>query len=444
MIGRVLAFGLFVRILLGPGISDAQFNPRGWRWKTTVTAPASSPGLVALRLDGAIYDRLLAAPDDLRLVNRSGDLVPHVIQCGRTGTTSVAVARPVDIINRTYAPKQFSRVVLDFGATVVKNKIKVDLAGENYRRRVTIEGSDDAMTWELVAGNLFLFDMRASGESYRLDTLSFPDNRFRYLRVTVENMHDDPERVEIAGAMAFYEEPAGDPQLTRVDVVKRTTDQDTRTKSTVITLDLGFRHLPLQSIALAVDNPLFQRAYAIEGRNTVKHKIYRRAEERWHAQEIDTPWNSVARGTFYRRREQGKTVEMTEATIPHGAYRYLRVTIKNNDDQPLRIREVTVNRRLCAMLFEAQPGAQYDLYGGNGRAGAPSYDLVKLISGVDIVVVPQATRGAIEPLKPDRPALPWSERYGYVITAGIAVTVAVMLWFIVPVLKREIEGKRKF
>ena len=99
MIGRFLVFVLFVRILGGPGISDAQVIPQDWGWKTTATAQASPTNLVALPLDEAIDDRLSAAPHDLRFVNPSGALLPDAIQCGRTATTSVATARPVQIIS---------------------------------------------------------------------------------------------------------------------------------------------------------------------------------------------------------------------------------------------------------------------------------------------------------------------------------------------------------
>ena len=443
MTHRVSALVVLVGILGVPQITQAQFHPQGWRWRTALTSPQGSGGLVALSLDAAIYDRLLTPPDDLRVVNPSGALVPHVIQCGRTAASSTVATRPVQMMNRTYTPHRFSRVVLDFGETVTKNKLKVDLSGQNYRRKVTIEGGNDGKTWETVAERLFLFDVQARDESYRVDSLTFPENSFRYLRLTIENMPDDPERVEINGVSAFYEQPAGDPQLTRVEVVNRIIEQDKKTNSTVIALDLGSRHLPIQSLALVVDDALFQRGYIVEGRNTITDKVYRRGEEAWRAQEIETPWSSVSQGIFYRTRDQGRLIEMTEMVIPHAAYRYLRVIIKNNDDQPLAIRDVTVNRRTCGILLEAQAGAQYTLYGGNGKAGAPSYDFARLVPGMDISQLPQMVRGPIEELKPEEPQVPWSERHWYVITAGVIAAVGLMLWIIIPGLKREIANDNK-
>jgi hypothetical protein len=134
-------------------------------------------------------------------------------------------------------------------------------------------------------------------------------------------------------------------------------------------------------------------------------------------------------------------LESTEAAIPHAAYRYLRITIRNQDDSPLDIRDTTVRRRVCALVFEVEPGAPYTLYGENGTAGAPSYDFARVTPGMDISTLPQLTHLTIESLKAEEPQAPWSERYGYVITAGTIVAVLLMLWIILPVLKREMEGK---
>jgi hypothetical protein len=436
----LLAAALFLGSLAGQEVSPAQLDPREWNWRTTLVRPTESGGVAALILDEAIYDRLLTPPHDLRLVDQSSALAPHLVQCGRTTAATATVLRPVRIINRTYAAKRFSRVVLDFGESVLKNKLKVDLSDENYRRRATLEGGDDGRSWESVQEQNFLFDVQAPGQSLRVDTLAFPENSFRYLRLTVENMADDPERVEIKGVSAFYDEPAGEPQLTPVEVVSRNIEQDQKTHSTVVTLDLGFRNLPLQSVALAIGTARFERAHAIEGRNTITHKVYRRAEEKWRAEERETPWSSVATGTFYRREDGGKILEKTAATIPHAAYRYLRVTIENRDDSPLEIRDAAVERRTCALLFDSRPGAEYSLYGGNGKAGAPAYDFARLVPGMDIAALPRFAHGALEILKPEEPQLPWSERYSYWITGGVVVAVLLMLGIILPVLKKEMES----
>lgn len=62
---------------------------------------------------------------------------------------------------------------------------------------------------------------------------------------------------------------------------------------------------------------------------------------------------------------------------------------------------------------------------------------------MDISQLPQMVRGPIEELKPEEPQVPWSERHWYVITAGVIAAVGLMLWIIIPGLKREIANDNK-
>ena len=124
--------------------------------------------------------------------------------------------------------------------------------------------------------------------------------------------------------------------------------------------------------------------------------------------------------------------------VPQSSYR-ARQKNKFNGHRP---------RSRISLPADSKPGAgcrasEYTLYGGNGKAGAPSYDFARLRPGMDISQLPQMVRGPIEELKPEEPQVPWSERHWYVITAGLIAAVGLMLWIIIPGLKREIANDNK-
>jgi hypothetical protein len=430
-----LAFLLCV-FLISPGAS-AEFDREGWAWKTEITPPQGTESYLSLPLEGPIFDSLLTPPHDLRLVDPGGALVPHAIRCGRTAEANETVTRPVRVLNRTYRPYRFSRVVLDFGESAVKNRVKVELTGTNYRRKALVEGGNDGVQWERVADGLVLFDVSGPDKSTTIDTLAFPENNFRYLRLTVENMADDLERVKIVSVAAFHLVYKGGPQLVRVEIVHQKITQDKKTEATVIELDLGFRNLPLHDVTLDIEDAFFHRSYAVDGRQTITHKVHRRTEEAWRAEEVETRWKPVSKGGFYRRQDQGKATEATTAMLSRVFYRHLRITVENHDDAPLRIGRVTVRRQTCGLVFARGSATHYVLYGGNARAGAPSYDFDRRTAGLDISILPMATRSGIERLQPAETKIPWSERYWYVMTGGVVVAVALMLWFILPALRRE-------
>jgi hypothetical protein len=414
-----------------------QFDAKDWQWRATL-APPERAGVVALPLDGTLYDALMNPPHDLRVVDAGGGLIPHAVRCGRTSPVTETVARPVRVLNRTFA-EGHSRAVLDFGAAVLKNKLQILVSGENYLRKVTVEVGDDQTSWETLGRNLLLFDIKTPEESHREDTLAVSENNFRYIRLTVESSMNEAEPVVIQGVNAFYEEPAGNPQLEGVPIVSRNIVQDEKAKTTTLTLDLGFRNLPLQEVSLKIGNAAFQRSYRIAGRNTRTHKIYRSAEEAWRADEIETPWSLVAQGTLHRLNE-GKAIESTGAPIPQAAFRYLQITIDNGDDAPLDILDVTLLRRTCSLIFESRPGALYTLYGGNSAAGSPDYDYSKTLMAMDIDGIPKLAVGTIEMLRHAAPTIPWSEQHPNVMTAILVGVVLAMLWMIIPAL-RSVRAK---
>ena len=164
----------------------AAFDPTGWAWKRTIELGRAT-GFVRLPISPEVFDKAQATLDDLRVVDDSGALVPHVLHWGRVRELQKLEWRPARLLNEAYAPGRYGRVVADFGAAVEKNQVKVTISGTNSRRRVLVEGSNDGKSWEGVAQGLWLIDVSLQDQSFRVDTLKVPPNTFRYLRLTVYN-----------------------------------------------------------------------------------------------------------------------------------------------------------------------------------------------------------------------------------------------------------------
>jgi hypothetical protein len=424
--------GLLLWSLCGSVAAFAQFDSKGWGWRATLEAPQEK-GLAGLPLDGAIYDGLLNPPQDLRVVDSGGAPVPHAIRCQPTQPQTTSIARAVRMINKTYAENR-ARATLDFGTRLVRNRLEIRLSGRDYLRRATIEGSNDNATWETLAGDLPLLNVEKGAELYRVNTVQFPENDFRYLRLTVEDPESDGQP-DIVSVSAFYERITVMPRWIEAPVVSQAIVQDG--KSTVVSLDLGFKNMPLYSVVVNATDTTFQRPYRIEGRNTVTHKVYRTAEEEWRAEEVQTPWYFVSGGTLERRLSEGKVLEAKTAVLDSADYRYLRLIINNGDDVPLSIGRIQVFRRSCALVISAQQGALYTVYGGKADSFAPEFDFARTLDDVDVSQLPALTMRDLKGLEPDALPIPWSERYRWVLTGAVAIVVALMLWMLLPALRTE-------
>jgi hypothetical protein len=264
--------------------------------------PGSVPpkGVVEFALEPEVYDLSRADLADLRITDGAGVELGYVVRTSSgTSTTEPVASR---LYNRTYVPRKQSSVTADFGGRILKNRIEIRTPGDDFRRKVMIEGSDDGEEWRTVLQSAFLFKVSGGGgqAGYEKNDAHFPDNDQRYLRITVHNGQDDPERVEIEDikAMRSVSEP---PETLPVPVAGLDRAENEKEKATLITLDIQFRHLPLYDLTLDFGDANFFRRVSVLGRNAVSRVVKTPVEEA-HAREktVEEPWVPIASGVVYR------------------------------------------------------------------------------------------------------------------------------------------------
>jgi hypothetical protein len=414
--------------------ADAAFDPTGWAWQRSIELGRAS-GFVRLPIPPEVFDEAQATLDDLRVVDDGGALVPHVLHWGRVREVPQVEWQPARLLNQAYAPGRYGRVVADFGASVEKNRVKVTISGTNYRRRVLVEGSDDGKSWEVVAQGLWLIDVSLQDQSFRVDTLRFPPNTFRHLRLTVSNIFDDFRPFAFKAVEASPQGAAGGKELVQVPLKGMTKTLDEKRNYVSVDLDLGARNLPVVSLRCAIHTPYFYRAYELVGRNAAREGVPRKTESGWDTVEREVPWVPVSRGVLYRITYQTRVEESLEIEGFSAPYRYLKLRILNADNPPVDLDGVTVFRRDTSLVFQAVPGRRYALAGGNPQARTASHDLAKAIEEVDELQAPAVRLGPSRPLEGKKQLFSWTERHSALIWILLIGAVGVAVFLIVRNMK---------
>ncbi len=422
---------LTILCLLGLTTSaHGAFDMNGWNWRQPIDLKGFS-GFVRFPIPPEVFHESQATLGDLRVLDQDNNLVPHVIHWGRVGEIQQEQWKPARLLNETFLPGKHARVTVDCGEGIEKNLITVTLSGENFRRRALLEGSNDSRTWEVVAENLWLFDVRSEGQHFKVNTLRFPANNLRYLRLTIYHMADDARRIGIEKVMVASQRIETEKELVSLPVKQMTFTHVEDKKHSLVELDLGFRNLPVFSLRLETQTPYFSRGYDLLGRNEIKEKITRKTETGQDTVEPEAPWRSLHRGVFYRIREKGKVSESLKVDNLNAPYRYLQIRIFNGDNPALQIGGVSAYRRETSLIFEAQPGKSYTLIGGNSKAGQPSYDLAKAVKDIDDLRWPLASLGPPTFILPEEKVAPWTERqsaiiWGLLILAAGAMAILIL------------------
>ena len=369
-----------------------------------------SPGRAAVRLDREVYEGAREDLGDLRILDDAGAVVPFVLDRGLFARDPVH-RRPA-IRNRGWRGDGALSAVVDFGGRARKSRLRLELSGDNFRRRVAVEGSEDGETWVTLVDEAWVFAVPGA-DAARYETVALPENDFPYLRVTVQPGESERGRFDLAGA----ELPAAAPPAREQDLEPRWTSAEEKdSRETWLNLDLGARHQPFRAVEISVEDERFFREVRVEARRQPA------------TPSSPVPWVEIGRGALYRLEHGGRRREGLQVDVS-GRERVLRLCVRNGDDRALRIREVSVRVPVERLAFEARPGRSYRLVYGSSSLRSPSFDLGRTIddpvawtdAAVEVNLGPARRAPAVPP-----PLPPWTERHPALLWLALVAVVLVL------------------
>jgi hypothetical protein len=372
------------------------------------------PGRVVITLDQAVYEGARSDLGDLRVLEAGGAEVPYLVE--RVADEVRGEARRPAIFNRRFTRGRWVEATLDFGAPTLKSELTLGLSGDNFRRRVKVEGRTKRDTdWSTLTDSAYVFAVPGPSPA-RYETIALAENNFPLLRVTVFHGPDDPERIEIGDAWSRRaqrrrpREVPLSPRLTRTE--------DAAARETILTLDLGARHQPFRGVRLDVSDATFFRGALVEAR--VDPPLGAAGEKG-----APLAWRYLGEGGLYRYEDEGERRESLRLEVA-GRERVLRLRIRNRNDRPLAVGQVTALVPVERLAFEARPGERYRLRYGDPRASSPSYDLART-AGDPALYAARAREAALLAGQavpgPAGLALPWTERHPALLWTGLVAVV---------------------
>ena len=401
------------------------FDPEAWRVSREIKAPEGAAGETArLALDNDVFDKS-AGPNlpDLRVLCGENDDIGYVVYSPLPTQPRTARAR-ARVFNIAKRGREASELTVDLGENPpITNRIQIRTPARDFGCAVTVEGSDDNTAWRTIRNDAAVFDF--GGDIQRpFTTVTIPDTRMRYLRIIVA-APPNAGPIDLEGADVFQENPAEKsdlPLLVGRPVVNRSESQMAR--ETLVTLDLGARHLPVRSITVDTPQENFSRAVRIEVSDDREH------------------WRPAGLGALFRSRTDRYREERLTVTFPEAFGRYVRIAIENGDDPPLPITGVTVQGRPRYVYFPFKAGKQYRLFYGNPDASAPNYDYAAVFAKVDRRAAVETRLGEVRQnprfiaTRADQPPSPWLERNQWVLYVALGVVVIALGLVALKALKR--------
>lgn len=354
----VVVFALLAPLVAGvQPAAAAELDRAGFRYERPL-AVGSGGKPVLVEPDGTLFEHSRPGFTDLRIVDArerevpwryapesdthaAPDAVP-VLNSGRQGRTAVAL---LDLSERRR----------------IRDRVVLEVPDRGFVGRAVILGADDRDGPFTRLSATGIYDVRGANPA-RSTVAVFPPSDFRYLLVRATGVS------RIAGATVSG---AGQrPQLLRRPA--RSVSRREVGERTVVTLDLGFREIPVDELRIASATGRYERPLTILGSNDRRRFV---------------PLTAARIFRF---------AGSSSAPIPVRAHhRYIRIEVGNGDDAPLRGIEVSAWGRSRGLLLEGGHPSPYVVHYGSPRASAPSYDFARLPAGA--VGAERAVRGRLGP-----------------------------------------------
>jgi len=384
---RALSVTLFVS-----GLSLA-LSPSAWHYRKPIQLVSrdspSAAQLNVVNLDRDIYLAARADLADLRVM-RTGEEIPFVIET--LDAASQHRQRRARILDQSIAPGVGLQFTLQLDGGFPHNRVHLETDERNFRQLVRVETSENGRSWSTVRDDGAIFDFSQDNRHMFALAVGYPESTRRFLRVTVRGW---TKVGALTGASVDFEEqrPASREPLASLTPG---IEEDSKTQSTIATIDAGVDGLPVDHIRVATPSQAFHRAVEIETSTNGRDWLY------------------VVQGTLARFPGRPGEDSLVIA-VPETRHRYLRLRIYNRDDKPIRIERVELEGLVRRVKFLAEGSGQYWLYYGNPDAAPARYDLPVLLERREhmeqtaSIAGPQQMNPAYQP--PSAPSRPWSERH---------------------------------
>jgi len=346
-----LAKWLFVLTVVCGFATHAATLPADWHYDQSFTVSAA--GLTKLSLPMEALDAARPGLEDLRLYDDNGNEVPYLIERPVPSVKIVQTVKSFQVAMQT----RTTVITIETGLAQPLETVTLETPAPDFLKSVRVEASADGRTWQILAQGLPVF--RLPNGASRLQ-LNFSSGVWAWLRLTVDDQRS--AAIPFTGARVHATVTESAPVEWTSSSISESHENPGETR---LALNLGAANLNIASVQIETPEPLFSRSVTLAVPQVLEDSIREQ---------------TIGRGEIYRVAVEGQAAS-ENLSVPLDQLvrsRELLVFIKNDNNPPLTIKAVRIERRPVYLVFLARQAGAYHLLTGNDHCTAPKYDLAAL------------------------------------------------------------------
>ena len=351
---------------------------------------------------------------DIRIADEKNHWVPHLLQSSKTLLEqNLFTAFP--ILQNMVNDSGKNVLIIENTRTAGINNLKLFIKNMAVSRTAVLSGSDNQHDWYIIDDQVMISRSYETIKDEYLQEVNFPLVRYRYLKIIVDNMHNDPLLITRAGFYAL--QPQQKPANHQDNPVPVIEQRDEKNYSIIKVIQEA--RYPFDKIVLVINGPkYFNREMDICLPATGKDGM-------------EMPGNVI--GNFKLLSAATAAFE-----LPRVKTKTFFIVIKNADNPPLKIEKVFTRQQTISMITYLERNKKYLLRFGDSLAVAGDYDLQTFKDSIDRIR--PLHYGSIQPIKKNEVRNNSSRQNGWVWPTIIAA--AIVLSFFTWKLTRDISQSK--
>ena len=327
-----------------------------FNWKASL-GKVDSAGFYQIPIQPATTALIKSDLSDLRLIDERGKNVPFIVQQRSAAQAAAFVPFPI-VGNRTDSNNTMLEV--DVNASAGTDYLHLVITNTAVERAASISGSNDRKQWFIIKENLTLINADDAIRSDRfVQSINYPFNRYRYLKLVIANSKSDPLNILQAGVYGTSAGLAGDTYLGNP---ANTFIQKDSNQTTVLHVVNAAPYLT-DRIHWKIGGPRF---YKRDARIFV-------ADADGKARQFLSSFQVVSGG-------------QQAVSLPSVKSKEYWIEVDNGDNPPLAFSNITTAQLQRSLIAYLDGGTEYYLLAGNPAATAPRFDLAGFRDSIPALV----------------------------------------------------------
>jgi hypothetical protein len=417
------AVALICAFVTAAAVVVAQTQLSSWPFFVEATTNGN-PGVYQFTVPLPVMGQSRDDLGDLRLFDAENHEIPYAIQVRKEVNEQKEF--DVQVFNKVTAGSS-TEATIDLGENPSEhNEVQIETAGSDFRRRVSVEGSDSVGAWKTLRSDAVIFAFQSDGKSVESNNVTYPASRYRYLRVRVSadelSDHQPPDITTVKALMVMHEKGKLTTWGLNVPSYQLLRNQGAYASSWII--DLGAR-VPCERLSLSIAEPSFYRPFLVETFDDPQHP------------------QLLANGNLSRRTSDQNQPQVI--IFDHEEHvRQLRLQITDYSNPTLSIEAIEASAPERELVFELKrpQSVPLRLYFGYSKMPEPHYDFEKELSSLKATPLQSSVGNTNKnPLYTPEP-LPFTERVPWLIYLVLATSSVALGWILFSLARRTV-GKEE-